>query len=75
MVLEFSILVTRMSVAPMAVSSSMAFETFLRNTMAETATQPLASRLLTVGARLPGVILEACSRLLRSTLYVQRTYF
>jgi len=59
----------------MAVSSSMALETFLRKTMAETATQPLSSRLLTVGALLPGVILAAWSRLLRSTLYVQRTYF
>jgi len=64
-----------MSQAPASVSLSITTAISLRSTIAETATQPLSSNELTVGARLPGVILAAVSSLGRSMLYVHKTYF
>jgi hypothetical protein len=66
--LVLSIFVTIISVAPMALKSSITLAMFFLSTIACTATQSSSSKLLTVGARLPGVILEALARFLRSTL-------
>ena len=74
-VLEFAIFSTNISVAPQAVSSSMTVAIFSFNTIELTATHAGSSRAVTVGARFPGVILAATSRLSRATLYWQRMNF
>lgn len=43
--------------------------------MTDTATHPSSSKLVIVGARLPGVILLTDGSSLRGTLYVQSTHF
>lgn len=48
---------------------------FFFSTIELTATQPSSSRAVTVGARLPGVILEAVANSPRGMLYWHRTYF
>lgn len=65
---------TRMSVAPRADNSSIAGAIVFFSTMALTATHPSASSAVTVGAIRPGVTLAAAARLMRATLYWQRTY-
>ena len=74
-VLEFSIPNTKISVAPTAVNSSMTVAINFFSTIELTATHPLSSSGVTVGARLPGVILHAACRIERGTLYSQSTYF
>lgn len=66
---------TRISVAPTLVRSSMTVAIFFFSTIELTATQPSSSRAVTVGARLPGVILEAVANSPRGMLYWHRTYF
>lgn len=70
---EFSILVIKISVPPMSIIWSMMTAIFERSTMELTATQLASSKLVIVGARLPGVILTALSSIDRSTLYVHST--
>jgi hypothetical protein len=72
--LVFAISRTKMSVAPTAVSSSITMAICFFSTIELTATQPSSSNALIVGARFPGVILVALERLVRRTLYWQRTY-
>lgn len=64
-----------MSVAPTLVNSSITVAIFFFSTIELTATQPSSSRAVTVGARLPGVMLEAVESSERGILYWHRTYF
>ena len=66
---------TRISVAPTASKSSMTVAMLFFSTIALTATHPGSSRAVTVGARFPGVILQAVPSVSRGMLYWQRTYF
>lgn len=66
---------TKISDAPTLVSSSITIATFFFSTMDETATHPSSSSAVIVGARFPGVILQASDRSWRGMLYWQRTYF
>ena len=74
-VLELAILSTNTSVAPQAVSSSIALAILSFSTIELTAAHSGSSSAWIVGARFPGVILEAFSRRRRGMLYMQRTYF
>lgn len=66
---------TKISVAPTLVNSSITVAICFFSTIELTATQPSSSSAVTVGARLPGVILLAVERLSRGMLYWQRTNF
>lgn len=67
-VLVFSILVMRISRAPMSQRSSMIWPFLSLGIMTLTATHPSSSRAFTVGARLPGAILVALASSFRSML-------
>ena len=74
-VLELAILSTNTSVAPQAVSSSIALAILSFSTIELTAAHSGSSSAWIVGARFPGVIFVAFSRRRRGMLYMQRTYF
>lgn len=74
-VLELMIFNTSISIAPQAVNSSITVATLLLSTVALTATQPSFCNGSIVGDVFPGVILVASDSLLRSMLYLHRTYF
>lgn len=74
-VLVFWMPKTRMSVAPTFVSSSITIAILFFSTMEDTATHPSSSSAVTVGARFPGVILQASDKSGRDMLYWHRTYF
>lgn len=63
-----------MSVAPTSVNSSITLAIRSFSTIELTATHAGSSSAVMVGARLPGVIFVAASRIERSMLYWQRTY-
>jgi hypothetical protein len=71
---ELAMFNTKISVAPTEVSSSITVAIFFFSTMELMATQPASSRVVTVGARLPGVIFDAVASFSRGMLYWQRTY-
>lgn len=73
--LEFSISITKISVAPHANKSSMTVAIRSTSTMALTAIQSLSYSAVMVGARLPGVMVVAVWRSGRGMLYWHRTYF
>ena len=66
---------TKISVAPILVSSSITVAICFFSTIELTATQPSSSSAVMVGARLPGVMLDAVASSPRGILYWQRTYF
>lgn len=66
---------TKISDAPTLVNSSMTVAICFFSTIELTATQPASSRAVMVGARLPGVMLDAVASSERGMLYWQRTYF
>ena len=72
-VLEFAIFSTKISVALVSWSITMAIVFF--STIELMATQSASSSAVIVGARLPGVIVAALVRRERGILYWQRTYF
>ena len=74
-VLELAILSTNTSVAPQAVSSSIALAILSFGTIELTAAHSGSSSAWIVGALFPGVIFMAFSRRRRGMLYMQRTYF
>ena len=74
-VLELAILSTNTSVAPQAVSSSIALAILSFGTIELTAAHSGSSSAWIVGARFPGVIFVAFSRRRRGILYMQSTYF
>lgn len=58
-----------MSVAPVAVNSSITVAIAFFSTIEDTATHPSSSKVVTVGARLPGVIAQALGSNDRGMLY------
>lgn len=66
---------TRISVAPTLVNPSITVAICFFSTMELTATQPSSSRAVMVGARLPGVMLDAVANWARGILYWHSTYF
>ena len=74
-VLELAILSTNTSVAPQAVSSSIALAILSFSTIELTDAHSGSSSAWIVGARFPGVIFVAFSSRRRGMLYMQRTCF